>query len=141
MFQIVYVSTASWSMTANDLNEIVDISRANNRRLNVTGLLLYLDHCFLQILEGPKEAVLALFPAIEHDPRHKGIRVLVQREITQRLFNGWTMGFDRPTESKAPEIFQITHEAIENAVAPEKAAEIAVLLRNFYRINSGIRAA
>lgn len=143
MFQLVYVSTASWSMSSGDLNAILDISRVSNRRLGVTGLLLHIDSGFLQVLEGPKDAVTMIFSKIERDTRHIGVRVLVQQEVNERLFDGWSMGFDRLSESnpRTADVFKITREAIENAVAPEKAAQVAVLLRNFYRVNAGSCAA
>ncbi len=143
MYQLVYVSTASWPMTNGELNAILDISRAKNRRLGVTGMLLHLDNGFLQVLEGPKPAVLEVFSKIERDTRHIGVRVLVQKEVEERLFDGWSMGFDRLSERnpRTADVFKISRDAIENAVAPEKAADIAVLLRNFYRINTGNRAA
>jgi hypothetical protein len=143
MFQLVYVSTSSWPMADADLDAILDISRERNRILGVTGMLLHLDQGFLQVLEGPKEAVLDTFERITRDERHMGIRLLVQREAEERLFGDWCMGFDRLTASNphTADVFEITRQAIEDAVAPEKAAEIAVLLRNFYRINSGSCAA
>jgi len=143
MFQLMYVSTASWTLDNADLGAILDVSRANNRRLGVTGILLHLDHGFLQILEGPKDAVLAIFRNIERDHRHIGVRMLLQQEIPDRLFAEWTMGFDRWTENapRTAGMFQITRDAIERAIAPEKAAELAILLRNFYRVNAGSNAA
>jgi hypothetical protein len=143
MYQLVYVSSSSWQMAGGDLNEILDVSRERNRRLGVTGILLHLDHGFLQVLEGPEDAVLETFARIQRDRRHIGVRVLVQREADERLFGDWSMGFDRLTADnpRTADVFQITHDAIENVVAPEKAAEIAVLLRNFYRINAGIGTA
>lgn len=143
MYQIVYVSTASWAMSFEDLNAILDASRRNNARRGVTGMLLHLDHGFLQVLEGPKDTVLEVFAAIERDPRHIGLRILMQHDVRQRLFAKWTMGFDRPslTTQQSEPVFQITREAIEHAIAPEKAAELAVLLRNFYYVNAGNCAA
>jgi len=35
----------------------------------------------------------------------------------------------------------IARDAIENAIPPERAAQIAILLRNFYRVNAGSCAA
>jgi hypothetical protein len=143
MFQLVYVSTASWSMSNSDLNVILEQSRRNNRRLGITGMLLHLDHGFLQVLEGPKEAVLEIFSNIERDLRHIGVRVLVQHDVSERLFGDWSMGFEKlsSTNPRDADVFEITREAIDEATAPEKAAEIAVLLRNFYRINSRCCAA
>lgn len=143
MFQIVYVSTSSWAMSFEDLNAILDASRRNNRRNGVTGMLLHLDRGFLQVLEGPKEAVMTIFEQIKSDPRHHGVRLLLQQEIDGRLFEEWTMGFDKPGPKKqqSEPVFEITREAIEHAIAPEKAAELAVLLRNFYHVNAGNCAA
>jgi hypothetical protein len=139
----MYVSTASWALDNRELAAILDVSRANNRRLDITGLLLFIDHAFLQILEGPEDAVREIFGRIERDQRHLGIRVLVQQRVAERLFGEWSMGFDRWTRDaqRTAGVFEITADAIENAVAPEKAAALAVLLRNFYRVNAGNCAA
>lgn len=143
MYQLMYVSTASWEMNSGELSAILDVSRANNKRLDVTGLLLHLDRGFLQILEGPEDAVKATYAKIEGDHRHIGLRILLQREVDERLFADWTMGFDRWTEGspRTAGMFEITQDAIEHAIPPEKAAELAVLLRNFYRVNAGPWAA
>lgn len=139
IFQLMYVSTAAWPLTSRELTDILEVSRAKNRRLDVTGLLLHLDQGFLQILEGPESAVMELFHRIECDERHLGVRVLVQQFVAERLFGQWSMGFDHWTRDapRTADMFEITAEAIENAIPPEKAAALAVLLRNFYRINAG----
>jgi Sensors of blue-light using FAD. len=142
MFQLVYVSTAAWAMNENDLNIILDGARANNRKLGVTGLLLHIDQGFLQVLEGPREAVLKIFERIRRDLRHIGLRVLIQQEVEERLFEDWSMGFDRlsPTSPRTQGVFAVTQEAIENVLPPEKAKVLAVILRNFYRVHAGNNA-
>ena len=141
MYQLVYVSASSWAMKDSDLITILEVSRRKNPPLGVTGMLLHLDHGFLQVLEGPKDAVLSVFAAIERDYRHHGVRVLVQHDVEERLFGEWSMGFDRPTAEHSPLVFEITRDVIEHAVSSEKAAEIAILLRNFYQVNAGTYAA
>ena len=143
MHQLVYVSAASWAMSTADLNEILDASRRNNRRNGVTGILLHIDRGFLQVLEGPKAAVEETFSRIGRDTRHNALRVLIQQETEGRLFGEWSMGFDRlePGRARTADVFAITRDAVENAVPPEQAAQIAILLRNFYRVNAGTCAA
>lgn len=143
MYQLLYVSTAAWTLSPHDLNDILDVSRENNRRLGITGMLLHMDNGFLQILEGPKETVMEVYNGIASDPRHAGAQVLLFRESEARLFGEWTMGFDKPNAAKqaSDPVFAITRQAIENAINPEKAAELAVLLRNFYYVNAGNCAA
>jgi hypothetical protein len=143
MFQLMYVSTAVWKMENDDLSSILDVSRANNRQLGLTGLLLHLDRGFLQVLEGPKDAVLEIFGRIERDRRHTGLRILFQHDVSDRLFGDWSMGFDRWSRDapRTAGVFEITADAIQNIISPEKAVEIAVLLRSFYRVNAGSCAA
>lgn len=139
MFQLVYASAAAWPMGPNDLNTIVDTSRERNRRSGITGILLYIDQGFLQILEGPRDAVLEAFGRIQKDLRHIGLRVLVQQEVEARVFDDWSMGFDRldPQAPRSADVFEITQEAIQQKLPPDKAAMLALFLRNFYRINAG----
>lgn len=143
MYQLVYASTASWAMSNADLNEIIDVSRRNNRKNGVTGMLLHIDRGFLQVLEGPKAAVEETFTRIKRDRKHTALRVLVEQETGGRLFDGWSMGFDRIDQGQArsADVFAIARDAIENAVPPEKAAQLATLLRNFYRVSAGTLAA
>lgn len=143
IFQLMYVSTAAWNLDSAELTAILDVSRRNNRAVDVTGLLLHLDHGFLQVLEGPEAAVLHLFERIERDHRHLGLRVLFQQHVSERLFGDWSMGFDRWSRGapRTAGVFEITADAIENAIPPEKAAAIAVLLKNFYRVHAGTYAA
>ncbi|NJO83577.1 MAG: BLUF domain-containing protein, partial [Blastochloris sp.] len=44
-------------MTDDQLREILVKARDKNRRLNVTGMLLYRDRFFIQALEGEQEVV------------------------------------------------------------------------------------
>lgn len=46
-------------------------SRENNLRLGITGLLLYKDLDFTQVIEGEDSTVQKLSSRIERDPRHR----------------------------------------------------------------------
>jgi hypothetical protein len=59
----------------------------------VTGLLLYREGSFYQVLEGSESDVMATFHDIEGDPRHKEVRVLFDGETESREFADWQMGF------------------------------------------------
>lgn len=93
MHQLVYVSAATHAFTKSELLELLNKARANNQRLGITGLLLFKDGDFIQLLEGDKSAVKALFDTISADPRHTGTIVLHEGETSHRLFNDWSMGF------------------------------------------------
>ena len=93
MYQIVYVSSAAVHFAKPDLYALLAKSRTNNTRAGVTGMLLYRDGNFMQVLEGEEGAVRAVYERIERDPRHHGSMVLLRGETPGRHFPDWSMGF------------------------------------------------
>jgi hypothetical protein len=97
---IAYVSASTNPMTDEDIAGILVQSRANNVKHELTGVLLYREGRFIQILEGPDEAVLARFAIIASDPRHRSIHKVSEETAWERQFPDWTMGF-RPLSDAA----------------------------------------
>jgi len=93
MLQVVYASAATISFTEKDLMKLLELARARNTAAGISGMLLYHNKSFLQVLEGPREQVDALFTKIEKDPRHKNCLVLLRTEIQEKEFKNWSMGF------------------------------------------------
>ncbi|CAN5903367.1 hypothetical protein BH11GEM2_BH11GEM2_40640 [soil metagenome] len=89
-----YASSATVAFPPEDLVELLRVSRANNERDGVTGLLLYRGGNFLQALEGPAEAVQRTVERIARDARHHSITVLLEIEAEERLFGDWNMAFE-----------------------------------------------
>jgi hypothetical protein len=92
-FSLVYVSRAAPSMTSQDLLDLGAASQTANDAAGITGLLLYSDGGFLQMLEGPRAAVESLYASIEHDTRHDEVTLVRAREQRDREFPGWSMAF------------------------------------------------
>ena len=93
MLQIVYISTARQPKTEEALEDILAVSRRNNGRHGVTGLLLAGGRRFLQALEGPSDAVLSTYGRICADGRHGAIVQLGCRNVEARQFGEWSMAF------------------------------------------------
>lgn len=96
MITIVYVSRAVKKMDTDDLAALLEVARERNEAHGVTGMLLYAYGSFMQQLEGEPDAVDAIFASIQRDPRHGDLRLLSRREISERRFSAWTMGFEHP---------------------------------------------
>lgn len=90
---LVYVSSATRLLTADELTELLRKIHANNLRQDITGMLLYKDGNFMQVLEGPEEMVHWTFEKIRRDARHTGVRQLTEGPLEKRNFPDWTMGF------------------------------------------------
>jgi hypothetical protein len=97
MIQIAYCSAAVGSFETSDLDDILRVARTKNNDVNVTGMLLYENGSFFQTLEGAPGDVDKVFERIECDPRHKKISMLLRRDINERSFSDWTMGYARFT--------------------------------------------
>jgi hypothetical protein len=93
MFQLIYVSSAAYLFSTCELLELLKTCRANNGPKDITGLLLYKEGNFMQVLEGRQETVQLLHAKIARDPRHRGMLTLWQGPIATRQFSGWSMGF------------------------------------------------
>jgi hypothetical protein len=74
-----------------ELGRILRASRNNNGASGVTGALMFYDHWFAQVLEGPKAAVRALFEKIAADPRHDAVEIHDERTVDARVFSRWAM--------------------------------------------------
>ena len=92
VFFLTYVSTATRELSQDDLNELLAQCRKNNAKRGITGMLLYKDGNFMQVLEGEETAVRSIYAKISGDPRHKGEILLQQGTEEERQFLGWSMG-------------------------------------------------
>ncbi len=93
VFSVVYVSSATRLFSEQELIGLLRVSRNNNQRDAITGMLLYKDGNFLQALEGPESAVRRRLEIIRQDPRHRCILSLTEKHQTERNFLDWSMGF------------------------------------------------
>ncbi len=91
--QLVYISALSPHVDDECLKDVLAESTTNNRANHVTGILLYVNGSFLQVLEGESSTIAKLFEKIRQDPRHKNVREILQVEIEQREFANWSMGW------------------------------------------------
>ena len=78
---------------AAQIHDILARARTNNQRSGITGALLFSDGCFAQVLEGPPDAVEAIFETIQCDPRHCEVTLLSLQPVAERSFGSWSMAF------------------------------------------------
>lgn len=102
LHHLIYESRATQLLTEADLTLLLQKARVYNKANQLTGLLLYAaDGRFLQVLEGPMEAIHQLyFEHITHDPRHHQLQLLTAGVLDRRRFSDWHMGF-RPATPEA----------------------------------------
>jgi hypothetical protein len=82
-------------MEEAELLELLEAARVRNGELGITGLLLYAEGNFIQVIEGAPDGVELLYRRIKRDPRHRRFTPLLDHMIESRNFEGWQMGFER----------------------------------------------
>lgn len=95
MIQTAYVSRAAGAMPEASLLSLLQECLANNEASGVTGMLLYGNDTFLQILEGEEADLDPLVDKIKKDPRHSDVHFLYRKTIDSRQYTDWSMGFKR----------------------------------------------
>ncbi|MCW3796970.1 BLUF domain-containing protein [Sphingomonas sp. BN140010] len=92
---LTYTSLAGLDLDSDDLLAIHTAARQLNALDGITGLLIHNGTHFLQIIEGPDDAIGDLVERLRRDPRHTGFEVRDDREVEERSFAGWTMELAR----------------------------------------------
>jgi len=135
MYFLTYVSCAVAPFTNDQLRDLLVISERNNRRDEISGMLLYKDGNFLQVLEGTEDCVRQTYARIKLDMRHDGLITLLQGPQKERQFSSWSMGF-RDLGSAVPkpagysEFMNSPLTGAEFAVNPSRAHDLLMMFRN-----------
>lgn len=88
--RLVYASTHACH-DVSTFDAILEKSRSNNARDLITGALVIGETTFLQLLEGPRDAIGRCFARIMQDNRHQDIQAISCGDVAHRLFQDWTL--------------------------------------------------
>jgi len=134
LFHLIYVSTAISPRTLEDHAKLLATARSRNKRSNVTGMLLYRDGHYMQVLEGNEKDVMEVFADIKNDIRHHSIDVLRSEYLQYRNFPEWTMGFtdiDALDAAAVPGFTRFLEHDFDSAYFSEDSVEAHAMLMAF----------
>lgn len=100
LIHCIYTSAAARALSTPEISELLHKAREKNQRLGLTGMLLYADASFFQVLEGEEQVVNALYARIQQDKRHTRVTKVISEAIPKRSFDAWTMGFSAATREE-----------------------------------------
>lgn len=123
LYQLIYLSELATDESV--LSGIHSHAVRNNTAHTVTGMLIFANGRFLQILEGERKDVLHTFERIQQDPRHRHVSVILRRDISERMFSHWNMGFLHLTAEdlqKRPELLAFFQAEFAVSKADSKSA-------------------
>ena len=93
MHTIIYISELNTSsdIPKPNLVDICQTSAKNNKDKDITGVLLFHNNHFLQVLEGDEETLNTAIKKISLDIRHKNIDIIFNEFIEKRSYPNWQM--------------------------------------------------
>ncbi|MFI3121601.1 MAG: BLUF domain-containing protein [Methylococcaceae bacterium] len=92
MLRILYFSQSTDAISDEQVQNIMTSSQRNNPAIGITGVLVHGGGLFMQVLEGPEQAVLRTYAKILDDQRHKNCQIIYITPTDKRIFEGWSMG-------------------------------------------------
>ena len=95
MIRLSYASTTMHDWSPEELLTLLTNCQTNNAANNITGILLYANQTFFQVLEGEEGVIDKVFAMIEKDTRHKDCTLISKEKIKERAFPYWSMGFEK----------------------------------------------
>ena len=98
LIQLIYLSSLSDMKLEGEISKILESSIRRNKEDGITGMLLYANGNFLQVLEGEEKSVDETFNRICADPRHLNIIDIIREPIANRQFSEWSMGYQQLNE-------------------------------------------
>lgn len=120
MERLLYVSKEVQHFDLMDLTILLRQAQAANAALDITGVLLYHEGMFIQMLEGPADAIELTMARIALDRRHNAITYLASGSTEgERVFPHWRMGFFHMSAIES---------LVEDGLVPNKEDEMSRLL-------------
>lgn len=126
MEQLIYISTARslGALDQSQVDQILETSRRNNSRDGLSGLLVIGGRRFLQLLEGPSEALARTYARIRADERHFALVELSRRSISERSLPEWAMACASDGESLSAAVERLT-SLVDDALLRAEFASFA----------------
>jgi hypothetical protein len=128
IWHIIYTSIANSKFENKDLIHLLEQSRRNNEKLDITGVLLYDGNVFFQVLEGEEANISEIYNRICNDNRSRSIKLISKRRINARRFPNWTMGFKKVTKKELNEIKGINNFFTDHKFLYDVNPEIADII-------------
>ncbi len=100
LFSLVYTSKSVHKIDQQVIENILQVSRQNNQRDQITGLLVVREDYFLQLLEGDESKVKACFDRILADRRHSQIVLQGLSPSSERMMPDWNMALVKNQDIK-----------------------------------------
>lgn len=96
--QLVFRSHAMVPEVSPQVLDILREAQQRNKATGITGHLHLQNSLFWQFVEGSHDAVADLLHRLKRDRRHSNVKVLLDRDATDRHLADWSMSLSRTSD-------------------------------------------
>lgn len=126
--RLLYLSSGSENLSADQLRQILDQSRKNNEKKDITGVLCAGGGHFIQVLEGIESDLIRLYSKIIDDPRHHDAALIGIAPIDSRMFQQWSMGY---IQKSAEAMYLRRSQLLDCRSHPDRGDELVRIMQRF----------
>jgi len=101
---------------------IINFAVVQNQKMRIGGMLFcdVVDGRVIQVLEGERATVQALYTKIDKDKRHTNVQVLKEETVRERKYQSWGMQFAQ-SEEDWETVVKIIRQERQKGLARDKA--------------------
>ncbi|MBO6879639.1 BLUF domain-containing protein [Winogradskyella sp.] len=124
-YSVIYQSKSQSHFAPMDIELMLMKAKRKNKRLKITGCIVYADNKFIQLIQGPKDAIIDLYKEIKADKRHFKVTTLLEQSTEQKIWSDWSMAMlDFSGNAKQVMNSRILLESyLENVTPKEKESD------------------
>ena len=115
------------------IDSIIETARPRNAALGVTGVLIFTEARFAQVLEGPSAAIDEIMAGIRADPRHEQVTTACDEPLERRRFPSWSMGYSGSSLYVDRHIKPLLKPVVEARDRREMAGRLLYLMEELTR--------
>ena len=93
LVELSYLSEALSDMSFLGFMRLLESARTFNQKNGITGILLYDNQQFGQIIEGERASVMKAWKRIQDDKRHHRVELLKIKDISEKSYPDWLLRF------------------------------------------------
>ena len=103
----------------------------------ITGISLYTEGVFLNIMEGNEAQTAAIFNAFQKDTRFSEVRIIMKNNLAAREFDDYRIGVTEiDMEETSPQTFHLNADNYKKHLSKNTSSEIVTLINAFARVNA-----
>jgi hypothetical protein len=138
LVHIVYCSLASAELSPSAVLHMVERAQERNPERGISGMLVFGNQRFLQMIEGPRRAVSDLYHTVVRDPRHTDLVLIDFAYKPARDFGRWGMALYDASHSDDPSLKKLSSKNFDPYTFNRRNS-LEVLHRAADRMAQGVR--